>query len=84
MNVPAETMVRVKTWCEFTWNTQKSFDEREILKYEFRELTKQSKLDILLVLLSDKSARYLPGKMMTDVALNIHFKVGTKTFAEIS
>ena len=32
MNVPAETMVRVKTWCEFTWNTQKSFDEREILK----------------------------------------------------
>ena len=34
MNVPAETMGRVKTWCEFTWNTQKSFDEREILKCE--------------------------------------------------
>ena len=50
-------MKRVKTWCQFTWNTQKSFDEREIL-------------------------RYLPGKMMTDVALNIHFKTisGVKLF----
>ena len=50
-------MRRVKTWCQFTWNTQKSFDEREILQY-------------------------LPGKMMTDVALNIHFKTisGVKLF----
>ena len=57
MKVPAETMKRVKTWCQFTWNTQKSFDEREILQY-------------------------LPGKMMTDVALNIHFKTisGVKLF----
>ena len=55
--VPAETAQRVKTWCQFTWNTQKSFDEREILQY-------------------------LPGKMMTDVALNIHFKTisGVKLF----
>ena len=55
--VPVETMKRVKTWCQFTWNTQKSFDEREILQY-------------------------LPGKMMTDVALNIHFKTisGVKLF----
>ena len=47
----------MKTWCQFTWNAQKSFDEREIL-------------------------RYLPGKMMTDVALNIHFKTisGVKLF----
>lgn len=52
-----ETAQRVKTWCQFTWNTQKSFDEREILQY-------------------------LPGKMMTDVALNIHFKTisGVKLF----
>ena len=57
MHVPYETMHRVKTWCQFTWNAQKSFDEREILKY-------------------------LPGKMMTDVALNIHFKTisGVKLF----
>ena len=55
--VPVETAQRVKTWCQFTWNTQKSFDEREILQY-------------------------LPGKMMTDVALNIHFKTisGVKLF----
>ena len=57
LQVPSETMKRVKTWCQFTWNTQKSFDEREILQY-------------------------LPGKMMTDVALNIHFKTisGVKLF----
>ena len=55
--VSPETIKRVKTWCQFTWNTQKSFDEREILQY-------------------------LPGKMMTDVALNIHFKTisGVKLF----
>ncbi|XP_023323760.1 cyclic nucleotide-gated cation channel beta-3 [Eurytemora carolleeae] len=57
MHLPEETMNRVKTWCQFTWNSQKSFDERAILQY-------------------------LPGKMMTDVALNIHFKTisGVKLF----
>ena len=28
-----ETMNRVKTWCQYTWTTQKSFDERAILNY---------------------------------------------------
>ena len=26
-------MHRVKTWCQFTWSSQKSFDERAILQY---------------------------------------------------
>ena len=32
-NVPAETMGRVKLWCQHTWKTQKSFDELEILEF---------------------------------------------------
>jgi hypothetical protein len=28
-----ETRNRVKTWCQFTWSSQKSFDERDILQY---------------------------------------------------
>ena len=27
MAVPAETVNRVKRWCQYTWQTQKSFDE---------------------------------------------------------
>jgi hypothetical protein len=28
-----DTRNRVKTWCQFTWSSQKSFDERDILQY---------------------------------------------------
>ena len=38
----------------------------------FRRFDKVNFCDVLL-------SRYLPGKMMTDVALNIHFKVRNKT-----
>ena len=48
-NVPLETIERVKQWCQFTWKTQKSFDELAILDF-------------------------LPSKMRTDVALNVHYK----------
>ncbi len=27
MKVPQETVRRVKDWCQYTWRTQKSFDE---------------------------------------------------------
>lgn len=50
MNVPQETVDRVKQWCQHTWKTQKSFDELAILEF-------------------------LPIKMRTDVALDVHYKV---------
>lgn len=31
MNVPRETQERVKLWCRYTWQTQKTFDESAIL-----------------------------------------------------
>ena len=33
MNVPPDTMTRVKAWCQHTWKTQKSFDELGILDF---------------------------------------------------
>ena len=33
MNVPDETVNRVKEWCQHTWKTQKSFDELAILEF---------------------------------------------------
>ena len=33
MNVPKDTIARVKEWCQFTWRTQKSFDEAAILDH---------------------------------------------------
>jgi hypothetical protein len=50
LNVPEETVGRVKEWCQHTWKTQKSFDELSILEF-------------------------LPSKMRTDVALDVHYKV---------
>ena len=32
MKVPRETVLRVKDWCQYTWNTQKSFDELALLE----------------------------------------------------
>ena len=32
MNVPEDTRKRVKEWCQYTWKTQKSFDELGILE----------------------------------------------------
>lgn len=57
MNVPEETVSRVKMWCQHTWKTQKSFDELAILEF-------------------------LPSKMRTDVALDVHLKTikGVKLF----
>ena len=57
MNVPDDTVNRVKLWCQHTWKTQKSFDELAILEF-------------------------LPFKMRTDVALNVHYKTisGVKLF----
>ena len=31
LNVPKETVDRVKDWCRHTWKTQKSFDELALL-----------------------------------------------------
>ena len=53
MNVPDETVNRVKEWCQHTWKTQKSFDELAILEF-------------------------LPSKMRTDVALDVHYKTISK------
>lgn len=53
MNVPDETINRVKVWCQHTWKTQKSFDESAILEF-------------------------LPSKMRTDMALDIHYKTISK------
>ena len=53
MNVPDETINRVKIWCQHTWKTQKSFDESAILEF-------------------------LPSKMRTDMALDIHYKTISK------
>lgn len=33
MNVPEDTRKRVKEWCQYTWKTQKSFDELAILEH---------------------------------------------------
>ncbi len=33
MKLPAETMSRVRNWCQFTWSTLKSFDEQSILAH---------------------------------------------------
>lgn len=32
MRVPSQTVTRVRTWCRYTWATQKSFDEMAILE----------------------------------------------------
>ncbi|XP_040564387.1 cyclic nucleotide-gated channel beta-1-like [Lepeophtheirus salmonis] len=53
LKVEKLTIKRVKEWCNYTWTTQKSFDEKDILGF-------------------------LPQKLQTDIALDIHFDIVRK------
>jgi cyclic nucleotide gated channel beta 1 len=46
MNVPQETIARVKEWCQYTWRTQKSFDEAGILDHLPLKMRTDVALDI--------------------------------------
>ena len=42
-------MDRVKTWCKYTWDNQKTFDERTILQHLPEKLMTGHKIHILII-----------------------------------
>jgi hypothetical protein len=54
-----ETRNRVKTWCQFTWSSQKSFDERDILQYLPAKMMTGKLTDLLKGLGHETELRHL-------------------------